>query len=223
VSALPAGAFEPILRASGTGRFVPHFRNRPIGSESVRAETGASGRLRVRAETEIAVGRFSLRQTVVAAFAADLRPEWCTVEATVNARRISLAVEIGRDRAVVAYRSGKEGRSGRRDLTRPPLLLVDNCFASHALAALAARRHPSATGVFLSLPACEDLPVTRSGTLKVLLGGREFTPPALSLRLTPDLDEHVWVADDWVERLVIPQTQMRVEWTTTLPPPGGPS
>ncbi len=223
MSTLPSGVIDAVLRLSGAGRFVPYFRNRPIGSESVRAEAGASGRLRVRAETEVAVGRFSLRQTVIAAFASDLRPEWCTVEATVNARRISLAVEVGRDRAVVAYRSGTEGRTGRCDLTRPPLLLVDNCFASHALAALAARGRPSATRVFLSLPACEDLPVTRSGTLKVLLGGREYAPPALSLRLTPDLEEHVWVADGWVERLVIARTQMRVEWMANFPTLGGPS
>jgi hypothetical protein len=59
--------------------------------------------------------------------------------------------------------------------------------------------------------------------MKVLLGGREFAPPALSLHLTPDLDEHVWVAGDWIERLVIPQTQMRVEWLNPLPSQGGPS
>ena len=222
MSAILAPLTEPIVRACGAGRFVPFFRNRPVGSETVRAETGPSGPLRLRSETEITVNRFSLRQTVIAGFTADLRPEWCTVDARVNSRRMSLEVEIGRDRALTRYRSGEQVRPGRCELARPPLLLLDNCFASHAVAALAVRRHPPATAVFISLPACEDLPVTRSGTLKVLLGGREFAPPALSLHLTPDLDEHVWVAGDWIERLVIPQTQMRVEWTATLRPSGGP-
>ena len=218
VTSVPA---DPIGRVCGTGRFVPYFRNRVIGSETVRAVIGAGSRLRLSAETEIAIHRFDLRQTVVAEFAADLRPLWCTVEAVVNTRRFSLTVEAGRDRAVVASRSGKEQRSSPCDLTRPPLLLVDNCFASHAFAALAAARHPTGAGEFLSLPACEDLPVTRSGGLKVLLGGREFAPPALSLHLTPELDEHVWLLGGWIERLVIPQTQMRIEWTANLPPPGG--
>jgi hypothetical protein len=214
---------ESIVRACGAGRFVPFFRNRAIGSEAVGLETVAAGRLRLRAETEITMNRFSLRQTVIAGFTADLGPEWCTVDVCVNSRRMTLEVEIGRDKAVTRYRSGEQIRPGRCDLAHPPLLLVDNCFASHALAALAARRHPPAAAVFTSLPACEDLPVTRPGTMKVLLGGRAFAPPALSLHLTPDLDEHVWVAGGWIERLVIQQSQMRVEWTTTLLPDGGPS
>jgi len=223
VSAILDRDAEPIVRACGAGRFVPFFRNRPIGSESARVETIAAGRLRLRAETEITMNRFRLRQTVIAGFTGDLRPEWCTVDVCVNSRRMTLEVEIDRDRALTRYRSGEQVRPGRCDLAHPPLLLVDNCFASHALAALAARRHPPATAVFTSLPACEDLPVTRPGTMKVLLGGREFAPPALSLHLTPDLDEHVWVAGGWIERLVIPLSQMRVEWTTTLLPTGGPS
>ena len=63
--------------------------------------------------------------------------------------------------------------------------------------------------------------MTRSPGLKVLLGGREFPPPALSLRLTSELDEHVWLLHGWIERLVIPQAQMRIEWTQNLPPSGG--
>jgi hypothetical protein len=223
VSAAPAPCAGPIARSCATGRFVPFLRNRPIGSESVRAETGTAGRLRLRATTEITVHRFALRQTVIAGFTADLRPEWCTVETCVNTRRVSLEVEVGHDRAFTRYRSGEQARSGRCDLEHEPLLLVDNCFASHAVAALAARRRAPGTALFVSLPACEDLAVTRSGTLKVLLGGREFAPPALSLHLTPELDEHVWVEGDWVERLVIPQTQMRVEWTTHFPSTGGTS
>jgi hypothetical protein len=217
----PTSTVDPIVRACGTGRFVPYFRNRPIGSETLRAEAGAASGLRLRVETAIAVHGFDLRQTVVAEFAADLRPRFCTLDAVVNSRPFSLTVEVDPDRAVVTSRSGREQRSAPCDLTLSPLLLLDNCFASHALAALAAARHGPVLDAFLSLPACEELRLTRPGVLKVLLGGREFTPPALSLHLTPELDEHVWLLGDWIERLVIPQTQMRIEWTANLPPPGG--
>ena len=121
MSAILAPGIETIVRACGAGRFVPFFRNRPIGSETVRAETGPSGPLRLRSETEITVNRFSLRQTVIAGFTADLRPEWCTVDACVNSRRMSLEVEIGRDRALTRYRSGEQVRPGRCELARPPL------------------------------------------------------------------------------------------------------
>ena len=223
MKAAPAAAPGPIARICGAGRFVSLYRNRPIGSETIRAEAGPSGRLRVRAETEIAVNRFTLRQIVVAGFTDGFRPEWCTVEATVNSRRIGLDLDVGPDRAVVRYRSADQDRSTQCDLPHPPLLLVDNCFVSHALAALAAARQPQAASEFLSLPACEELSVTRPGALKVLLGGREFAPPALSLHLTPDLDEHVWLRGDWIERLLIPQTQMRIEWAQNSTLPGGPS
>ena len=219
----PVAAFDPIARACGAGRFVSLYRNRPIGSETIRAEAGPSGRLRVRAETEIAVNRFALRQTVVAGFTDGLRPEWCTVEATVNSRRMSLDLDVGPDRAVVRYRSADQDRSTKCDLSRPALLLIDNCFVSHALAALSAARQPQAASVFLSLPACEELSVTRSGTPKVHLGGREFAPPALSLHLTPELDEHVWLRGDWIERLLIPQTQVQIEWVESSTSSGGPS
>jgi hypothetical protein len=223
MTAVPVAAFDSIARACGAGRFVSLYRNRPIGSETIRAEAGPFGRLRVRAETEIAVHRFALRQIVVAGFTDGLRPEWCTVEATVNSRRMSLDLDVGPDRAVVRYRSADQDRSTECGLPHPPLLLIDNCFVTHALAALGAARQPQAASAFLSLPACEDLSVTRSGAPKVLLGGREFEPPALSLHLTPELDEHVWLRDDWIERLLIPQTQMHIEWIETSTSPGGPS
>lgn len=219
--AAPVAAPDPIARVCGAGRFVSLYRNQPIGSETIRAEAGPSGRLRVRAETEIAVNRFALRQTVVAGFTDGFRPEWCTVEATVNSRRIGLELDVGADRAVVRYRSADRDRSTECALSRPPLLLIDNCFVSHALAALAAARQPRAAPEFLSLPACEALTVTRPGALKVLLGGREFAPPALSLHLTPELDEHVWLRGDWIERLLIPQTQMQIEWVESSTSPGG--
>ena len=126
MNAVSSSPIDPIIRLCGTGRFVPYLRNRAIGFETVRAEAGAGGRLRLRAETEISVQRLELRQTVVAELAADLLPRWCTVEARVNSRRVSLTIETGGERAVVASQSGKERRSAGCDLTRPPLLLVDN-------------------------------------------------------------------------------------------------
>lgn len=222
MSAVLAPGPEAILRACADGRFVPRFRNRPIGEETVRAEAGADGRLLLRAETRIAMRRFNLRQTVIAAFAPDLRPEWCTLEAALDSGRVALEAEIGRNGAVTRHRSAGREREGRVEFDRPPLLLLDNCFASHALAALGARRHPQAAAIFVSLPAFEDLPVTRPGVLRVLLGGRAYAPPTLTLHLTPDLDEHVWMSGDWVERLIIPQTLMSVEWSTSFPQRGGP-
>lgn len=222
MSAVLAPDPEAILRACADGRFVPLFRNRPIGEETVRAEPGADGRLLLRAETRITIRRFDLRQTVIAAFAPDLRPEWCRLEAVLDSGRVALEMEIGPNGAVTRHLSSGRERSGRVEFDRPPLLLLDNCFASHALAALGAVRHPQTAAVFVSLPACEDLPVTRAGTLKVLLGGRAYGPPTLTLHLTPDLDEHVWLSGGWAERLVIPQTQMSVEWSTSFPHRGGP-
>ena len=221
MSAILASGPEAIVRACADGRFVPRFRNRPIGQETVRAEAGADGRLLLRAETRIAIRGFTLCQTVIAAFAPDLRPEWCTLEADLDTGRVALEAEIGRNGAVTRHRSGGRERSGRVEFDRPPLLLLDNCFASHALAALGVMRHPPGTDPFVSLPAFEDLPVTRTGTLKVLLGGREYAPPTLSLHLAPDLDEHVWMSGDWVERLIIPQTLMSVKWSTPFPQRGG--
>src|SRR5262245_65609725 len=98
--------------ACARGRFVPRFRNRPIGEETVRAETGVGGRLLLRAETRIAIRRFTLRQTVIAVFAPDLRPEWCSLEATLDSGRVALEAEIGRNGAVTRHRSGGRERSG---------------------------------------------------------------------------------------------------------------
>src|SRR5206468_13112826 len=124
--------------------------------------------LLLRAETRIAMRRFNLRQTVIAAFAPDLRPEWCALEAALDSGRVALEAEIGRNGAVTRHRSAGREREGRVEFDRPPLLLLDNCFASHALAALGAMRHPQAAAIFVSLPAFEDLPVTRPGVLRVL-------------------------------------------------------
>ena len=221
MSAAPWSADHPLVAARARGRFIPHLRNRPIGSETVRLENAPAGGLRLRAETLVAVHRFDLRQTVVAEYAADLRPRACTVEAQVDSRRFALTVEVGRDRAALSSRAGQRGHTAQHDLVHPPLLLIDNCFATHALAALAASQASPGEDTFFSLPAAEDLRATRSPGLQVLLGGQEFASPALTLHLIPELDEHVWLQGGWVGRMIIPQTQMRVEWVNDTSLPGG--
>src|SRR5262249_8858708 len=136
MSAVTWSADHPLVRACARGRFVPHVRNRPIGSETVRAENGPGGGLRLRVETVLAVHRFELRQTVVAEYAADLTPRSCAVEAVVDSRPFSLALELGDGRAIVSSRSGTGEATAGHDLVLPPLLLIDNCFATHAVAAL---------------------------------------------------------------------------------------
>lgn len=213
--------------ACATGRFVPHFRNRAIGRESVRLRPEGEG-WRLSAETEIAVNRLVLSQRLEAVYGPGLAPEWCIVEGRINSRPMSLQIEIDGQQAVLRSRSDR--REGERclPLRHLPLLLPDNAFASHALAALAALDRvgegcpaagedtPAAARVtFTALPAGEVLEAAR-GAGGVLLGGREFPPPALSLRLMPGLEEHVWLSAGWVGRLVVPQAQMRVEWESVV-------
>lgn len=211
--------------ACATGCFVPHFRNRAIGRETARLSAEGGGRWRLRAATEIAINRFTLRQTLEAAFDAGLSPEWCIVQGQINSRPMSVEIEIGGQSASLRSRFAGRVLALSRDLRHPPLLLPDNAFAAHALAALAALRRaeaarsgpiagtPSATPLtFTALPAGEDVDATAPGSSGVLLGGREFPPPTINLRLAPDLDEHVWLTGGWVGRMMVPQAQMRVEW-----------
>jgi len=221
MSALTLSADHPVVSACASGRFILHARNRPIGFETVRAKNAAAGGLRVQAETRVVLPRFELRQTVVAEYTADLRPLRCEVEATVNDRPFSVTIAIEAGRAVLVSRAGPDERSARIDLARAPLLLIDNCITSHAFAALAASHAPPGGDEYLSLPAGEGLRATRAPGLGVLLGGQDLAPPALTLHLTPELDEHVWLRDNWVDRLVIPQTQMRIEWAHDPSPSGG--
>ena len=220
--------------ACATGCFVPHFRNRAIGRETARLSAEGGGRWRLRAETEIAVNRFTLRQTLEAAFDAGLGPEWCIVQGQVNSRPMSLEIEISGQNVSSCSRFAGRERALSRALRHPPLLLPDNAFAAHAVAALAAMsrvdaaRSESPAGptsatqlMFTALPAGEDVEARAPGSSRVLLGGREFPPPTISLRLAPDLDEHVWLADSWVGRMMVPQGQMRVEWVLEERAEGG--
>lgn len=192
------------------GRFVVHFRNRAIGDERAWLTVDTRGRLRLRAETQVTVNDFVLRQTVEARFEALMRPEWCIVSGNVNSRNVEMEIEVDRDEARLRSRSAEGERVTSCALLHPPLLLPDNCFVAHALAALTALG--GASRVFTALPAGETLETATPGSGRVLLGGREFPPPSISLRLTPDLDEHAWIAGDWIERLMVPQAQMRVDW-----------
>jgi hypothetical protein len=208
-AAIAIPAADRIAAAGAAGRFVPHLRNRAIGAETARLTASPGGGLRLRADTRIAIPRLRLEQRVEAEFDARLRPAWCIVRAKVNSAPMHLEVEVNGGSATLRSRCDGRDRSVTRALEHSPLLLPDNAFAAHALAALAARAAPG--GRFAALPACEPL-AAEPGVFPVLLGGREFPPPAVRLRLTPDLDEHAWIEDGWVVRLMVPQAQMRVEW-----------
>jgi hypothetical protein len=212
-----------LARACGAGEFILFFRNRPVGRESARAAPTPGGGLRLKAETALQVGRARLRQEVVAEFDGGLRPESCIVTADFNSRQMRLEIEFDRMRAAARYLC--DGREEARPITldHPPLLLVDNCFSLHALAVLAAAGREAGEVIFTSVPASLDLTVTAPGERPVVLGGTDFGPPALTLHLAPDLQEHAWIHDGRVERLVVPQMQMRVDWITEEEREGGPS
>jgi hypothetical protein len=198
------------------GRFVLALRGRPIGSEDLQVEL-AGGRLRVEAETAIAFGRSHLRQTVSAEYDSRLRPGWCKVRARIDSRDLSCDITFGHD-SVMVRGSGAGGPPVREiPLPCPPLLLVDNCFATHALAALAAAAvsGPEATAMparFLAAPAGAPLTVT-PGRGPLLVGGESWSPPTITIDLLPELQEHAWIEGSWVERLAIPQAHLRADWT----------
>lgn len=208
----PAPGLAPARLAAicESGRFVVHHRNRPIGDERAILSVDHRGHLRLRATTQVAVNTFALRQEVDAGFDALLRPEWCIVSATINSRNVDMEIEVDRDAARLRARSPEGERATSFVLRHPPLLIPDNCFMAHALAALTALRGVSRA--FTALPPGDDLEVAAPGSGRVLLGGRVFPPPSIGLRLGADLDEHAWIEGGWVERLMVPQAQMRVDW-----------
>jgi hypothetical protein len=200
-----------------TGRFILHQRGRPIGAEDLRVDL-ASGRLRVEADTRVETGRVRLRQTTLAEYDTRLRPGWCTVRATIDTRSITcdITFEAGR---VVVRGSGIDGPALREiPLSCPPLLLVDNCFATHALASLgaavvvAASAPPEMPARFLAAPSGAPL-VIAPGRRPVLAGGESWPPPTITIGLLPDLQEHAWIEGSWVERLAIPQAHLRADWS----------
>ncbi len=203
---------RPGLVAHGEGRFVPFFRNRPIGHESLRLSAVASGGLALRAETEIVLHRFALRQSVAAEFDHDLRPRCCRVTANTGPHVMQLALEIDGSHAVARFGLNGETRSVSTEITHEPLLLVDNCFSLHALAALAVSAQGEKGRSYLALPVAELLTAATPGVAPVQLGGVTFEPPTITLHLTPRIQEHAWVRGGWIDRLVVPQAQIRVDW-----------
>lgn len=198
------------------GRFILCLRDRPIGVEDLQVDL-AGGRLRVEAETCIDLGRSRLRQTLCAEYDAQLRPGWCKVRATIDSRCIECDITFEPGHVMVRG-SGAAGPVRREiPLSSSPLLLVDNCFATHALASLAAAAagpSPAGHGAptrYLAAPAGETLTVS-PGRQPVLLGGVTYPPPTLTLDLLPEFQEHAWIEASWVDRLAIPQAHLRADW-----------
>jgi hypothetical protein len=215
------GALEESPPAARRGRFVAAFRNRPIGEEKVEWGSTPSGGLRLQAETTLALDRVRLFQKVAAEFDAAARPERCRISARHGSREYEIDVEIAGSRVHVRAAGDLDSGSRLEEVDHEPLLLVDNCFSLHALAALVASRGETAGRRFSSVPAFQELGVTAPGLAPVLLGGERFEPPTLTLHLTDSLNEHVWISRGRVERLIVPEIQIQVDWIPDRPGEGG--
>lgn len=200
-----------------SGKLIPSVRNRAVGQESSVAVERPDGGLQICVETELAFNELALRQSTIASFDETLRPEWCRVDATINSRILQVTVDIGARDAIVRVwaDTGDEERS--IVLRGRPLLLPDNCFTLHALSAWSAL-HGDRTQVddhdaagFTPLPVGQDLRVSCQALRPVSLGGLDLGTPSMTLHLRPDLDEHVWLVDNRVERLAIPRLHVRVD------------
>ena len=194
------------------GRFIPSLRNRPIGREEVRLMHTLGGRIQLAAETAMLINGVPFRQAVIAEYDGDLRPAWCSVTTTIRSREVHFDLECDTGRAKL--RSFENGTITTRkvDLERQGVLLVDNCFSTHGMAALLCSRSAKGSGRFTSLPAFEELLVMPRHRDPILLGGADFGRPAISLSLIPGLEEHVWIDHFWVTRIVIPRFQARIDW-----------
>jgi hypothetical protein len=205
------------LRRAGPGRFVASVRDRAVGREKSAAVDRPDGGFHLSVETEIALDGFGLRQSVLAAYDGGLRPEWCRVDSTFDSRTMRLEIDVGRLDAVVRVHSDAGEEERTIPLRGRPLLLVDNCFSLHAVAALGLASSPPAEAIQTALPAGLDLRVGLPALEGVWLAGADLGIPSLTLHLGPALDEHVWLGDNFVERLVIPQLHIRVDriadWT----------
>jgi hypothetical protein len=217
IEARSAGA--PEIRIAGL--FVPFHRNRPFGEERVVSAGTARGGLRIEAATTFDLPRLSLRQEVIADYDAALRPVSCTMSAHVNGRTLRIEVQVDRNRALTSVVFEGHRREETIALDRAPLLLVDNCFAVHALAGLTALDRTAPGGTFRSIPASEVVTVAVPGASSLLLGGRDFGAPDVTMILARDLEEHFWLDGGWVSRLLIPQAHMGAEWVRRSAVEGG--
>jgi hypothetical protein len=202
---------------------MPMVRDRAVGHETSLAVDSPDGGLQISVETEMAFGEVGLRQSVVATYDEMLRPERCYVDATINSRTMQIEVVIGNRDAVVRVC----GDAGDEERTIPlcgrPLLLIDNCFTLHALAAwsivcgISSERDDPEAAVHTALPAGRDLRTSRRRLERVSLGGVDLGRPSVTLHLGPDLDEHAWFVDNRLQRLAIPRLHVRVDriddWT----------
>ena len=199
------------------GRLVPSVRNRAVGQESSAAVERPDGGLQISVETEMAFGEVGLLQSVVASYDEMLRPEWCRVDATINSRTLQIEVDIGRRDAIARFSSDAGDEEKTIPLHGRPLLLLDNCFTLHALAAWSAvcgegnEQSSVEAASHTALPIGRELRVSSPALERVCLGGADLGTPSVTLHLGPDLDEHVWFVDNWVERLAIPRLHVRVD------------
>jgi hypothetical protein len=195
-----------------SGVFVARFRNRPFGHEEVSVTPAPGSCILIRATTIIDAKPMSLHQEMSAIFDEGLRPRLCEIAGSLNGQPLEMRLEIGDEEATVQLRHGERADAGTHRLTREPLLLVDNCFVLHAVAGLAVGRGIEDDSTFASIPAFDEMKATRGAGARVLLGGHDFDPPAVTLHLAPHLSEYVWIEDVWVHRLVIPTAHMIVDW-----------
>jgi hypothetical protein len=217
-----AGVVEDGLRAALDGAgFIAFLRNRAVGEERVRVLRDPGEGTVLEALTRIAVGSFRLAQTAVAGLGSDLRPKWCRVTAKQPSMTMSLEIVVDSERARVRHRIGDRAAERTVPLSAAPLLLVDNCFALHALAALSVLRAGAASRSWLALPAGRAVTARSPGEGEVPTGGWVYARPDLTLHLADGLVEHAWAVDGRIDRLMVPVLQMRVERTPDRAAEGG--
>ena len=101
---------------------------------------------------------------------------------------------------------------GGGERSNEPLLLVDNCFALHAVAGWRASRQSEGSALFTSIPSFGKVLASVQDHPPILMGGREFGSPSVMLRLLPELSEYFWLRQDWIERMALPRSHLWVEW-----------
>lgn len=194
------------------GRFLIHWRNRIVGHEVLFTRELPGDGLRVTTETTMSVPRLDLRQVATADYDRHLRPKRCVLMSEINQRRLALDLEIGDDRVRAITRLQRRAESKTIPLHREPLLLLEHCFALHALAGYVIGWRGNGAAAFTAVPVFEPLRIIPGNGERILMGGRSYPSPTLSIDLSPAVREHQWLGESWVERLVIPSAHLRAEW-----------
>lgn len=209
----PAGGRAP-ASSMWSGSLVPSVRDRAVGRETSAVVERPDGGLQISVETELAFNDLTLRQSVVASYDGTLRPEWCRVDATINSRGLQMAVDVGARDAVVRVQAEAGDEENTIPLGGQPLLLPDNCFTLHALAAWSAvcgNRTGREEALWTALPVGRDVRISGPTARRVNLGGIDLGSPSMTFHLGSDLDEHVWFVDNRVGRIAIPRLHVRVD------------